>query len=183
MAEARRRADDAMATLARERGKALTGYAYLLTGNLRDAEDLVQDALVKTFVRARGAEAAATEAYVRRAILTIWVDGYRRRRLWEGLRHLVARSEHQPGHEDGVGEHLDVQSALLRLPPQQRACLVLRFYDDLTVPEIAARLALAEGTVKRYLSLATHRLEAVLGPTSSAAPRADTLPVLEGNPS
>ena len=47
------RADDAMATLARERGKALTGYAFLLTGDLRDAEDLVQDALVKTFVRRR----------------------------------------------------------------------------------------------------------------------------------
>jgi len=74
------RADDAMATLARERGKALTGYAFLLTGDLRDAEDLVQDALVKTFVRRRsGLELGSAEGYLRRTILTTYIDGYRRR--------------------------------------------------------------------------------------------------------
>src|SRR5659263_378344 len=86
------RADDAMATLARERGKALTGYAYLLTGDLRDAEDLVQDALVKTFVRRRsGLELGSAEGYLHRTILTTYIDGYRRRRRWEDLRHLLAR--------------------------------------------------------------------------------------------
>ena len=47
---ARRRSDDLMAEVVRERGSALGAYAYLLTGNTRDAEDLLQDALVKTFV-------------------------------------------------------------------------------------------------------------------------------------
>jgi DNA-directed RNA polymerase specialized sigma24 family protein len=73
--------DEAVAALARERGRALVGYAYLLTGNLRDAEDLVQDALVKTMVRARsGVDLDAAEAYVRRAVLTTFVDGHRRLR-------------------------------------------------------------------------------------------------------
>ena len=169
MAARGRRADDAMAALARERGRALTGYAYLLTGNLRDAEDLVQDALVKTFVRAKDVDPAATEGYVRRAILTTYIDGYRRRGRWDGVRHLLARDEVQGGPEEMSAERLDVQAALRALPPQQRACVVLRFYDDLTTAEIADRLGLAVGTVKRYLSLATHRMEALLGPLEVSA--------------
>jgi RNA polymerase sigma factor (sigma-70 family) len=162
------RADEAMSTLARERGKALTGYAYLLTGDLRDAEDLVQDALVKTFVRAHHVEPGAAEGYVRRAILTTYIDGYRRRRRWEGVRHLLARSDAEDGPEDLSAHRVDVQTALRSLPPQQRACVVLRYYDDLTVPEIADRLELGHGTVKRYLSLAVHRMEGLLGPVETS---------------
>lgn len=164
MAAWTQRADAAMATLARERGKALTGYAYLLTGDLRDAEDLVQDALVKTFVRGKHVEAGAAETYVRRAILTTYIDGYRRRRRWDDVRHLLARPEHHEGPEDPAARTVDVQAALRSLPPQQRACVVLRFYDDLTVPEVADRLGLSPGTVKRYLSVAVHRMEGLLGP-------------------
>lgn len=179
MAEAwRRRADEAMATLARERGKALTGYAYLLTGNLRDAEDLVQDALVKTFVRRRsGLVLDNAEAYVRRVMLTTYIDGARRVRLWADARHLLAQPDGAEGHERAVSDRADVEAALRTLSPQQRTCVVLRYYDDLTVPEIADRLALSDGTVKRYLSVAVHRLGAILGPVE--APVADDV-VLEG---
>lgn len=76
----RRRSDEVMAVLASERGVALNAYAYLLTGDLRDAEDLVQEALVKTFIRGRHLEIASAEGYVRTAILTTWIDTYRRRR-------------------------------------------------------------------------------------------------------
>lgn len=164
MAAWTQRADAAMATLARERGKALTGYAYLLTGDLRDAEDLVQDALVKTFVRGRHVEAAAAETYVRRAILTTYIDGYRRRRRWDDVRHLLARPDRHEGPEEPAARTVDVQAALRSLPAQQRACVVLRYYDDLTVPEVAERLGLGLGTVKRYLSVAVHRMEGLLGP-------------------
>ncbi|WP_448062166.1 RNA polymerase sigma factor [Cellulomonas hominis] len=57
-----------------------------------------------------------------------------------------------------------VQAALATLRPRLRACVVLRYYDDLTVPEIARQLGLSDGTVKRYLSDAINALEAVLGP-------------------
>ena len=174
----RQRADDAVATLARERGKALTGYAYLLTGNLRDAEDLVQDALIKTFVRRRsGLVLDSAEAYVRRVMLTTFIDGARRRRRWDDVRHLLATADGAAGPEDGTAERADVAAALRELSPQQRTCVVLRYYDDLTVPEIADRLGLADGTVKRYLSLGVHRLEALLGPV--ADPALDDV-VLEG---
>ena len=164
MHDARERSDDVMATVARERGAALGAYAYLLTGNLRDAEDLVQDALVKTFVRGRRIEIESAEGYVRRAILSTWIDQYRRRRHWERVRHLVVREERVESPADAVGTRTDVQLALQQLSPQQRACVVLRYYDDLTVPEIAIRLGLAAGTVKRYLSVAVGRLETLLGP-------------------
>lgn len=164
MGETRNGSDDVMAVVARERGAALGAYAYLLTGNLRDAEDLVQDALVKTFVRGRSVGLTSAEGYVRTAILTTWIDTYRRRRNWERVRHLFVRSDRQEGPADEVGVRSDVQAALHRLSPQQRACVVLRYYDDLTVGEIADRLGLADGTVKRYLSVAVGRLETLLGP-------------------
>jgi RNA polymerase sigma factor (sigma-70 family) len=165
----RRHSDDVMVALARDRGSALHAYAYLLTGDLRDAEDLVQDALVKTFVRGRQVELASAEGYVRTAILTTWIDSYRRRRQWERVRHLLVRDERLESRADEVGTRADVRTALGRLPPQQRACVVLRYYDDLTVSEIADLMGLADGTVKRYLSIAVGRLETLLGPFAAPA--------------
>ena len=53
---------------------------------------------------------------------------------------------------------LDVRRALQELAPRERACIVLRYFDDLTVPQIAASLGIAEGTVKRYLADASGKL-------------------------
>ena len=162
--------DDVVAELLTTRGRALTRYAYLLCGNVADAEDLVQDALVKTFARRRaGLELDSAEAYVRRAILTLYLDGWRRRGRWATRRHLAAGPASVDGPETGTGDRIDVVAALRGLPPQQRACVVLRFYEDLTVPEIAHHLAVSDGAVKRYLSLAVHRLEGLLGPIAPAA--------------
>jgi len=169
--------------LAEHRGRALVGYAYVLCGNQREAEDLVQDALVKVFSRLRGmsgSEAARSgvhpldggavtaESYVRKTILTLYLDGYRRRRRWSDVRHLVATDDHARGPESGATARADVAAALGTLPPRERACVVLRYFDDLTVPQIAETLGLAQGTVKRYLADATSTLRALLH-TSSAA--------------
>jgi len=158
--------DDVLATLARERGRALFGYAYLLTGQAHAAEDLVQEALVRTFARRRaGFTPDDAEAYVRRAILTTFLDDARRRQRWSGVRHLLGRHD-EPALDPApaVGAVLDVRAALATLAPQERAAAVLRWCEDLTVPEVAARMGLADGTVKRYLSTAGHKLEALLGP-------------------
>lgn len=153
--------------LVRARGEALTRYAYVYTGDVAAAQDLVQDALVKVFVRSRTrAEPEALEAYVRRVIATTYIDGYRRRRTWEGLRHLLARRDGDQVPDEAVtaGDRLDLQAALATLGRQERTAVVLRFYDDLTVPQVAEVMQVAEGTVKRYLSNALHRLEVRLGP-------------------
>ena len=163
-----RAGDRVLGDLARERGKALTGYAYLLTGESAAAQDLVQDAFVKVFAHMRsGFAPEVAEAYVRRAILTLYIDGFRRRQRWAAVRHLVVRAERGEGPEAAAADRVDLRVVLGSLAPQERACVVLRFYDDLTVAEIAARLNLAPGTVKRYLSNAVHKLESRLGPMAS----------------
>lgn len=157
--------------LVRTRGSALVGYAYLLCGDRREAEDLVQDALVKTFTRGRGGlETHSLEGYVRRAVLTTYVDGFRRRRRWAAVRHLLAADDVGPGSDVGVAARADVAAALAQLSPRERACVVLRFYEDLTVPSIADALAVSEGAVKRYLSDAVHRMEGLLGPLPEPVP-------------
>ncbi len=159
--------DEVVAVLARDRGGALTGYAYLLTGNMRDAEDLVQDALVKTVLRARGGlDLDTAEAYVRRAILTTFIDGHRRLRRW---RAAVPRLGHEttlpvPDTADRVTTQVDVRAALATLPRRERACVVLRYYDDLPLADIADTLGVTVGAVKRYLSTGRNRIEGLLGP-------------------
>lgn len=176
-----RAGDQVLATLARDRGPDLTSYAYLLTGQLPAAQDLVQEAFLRVFSRTRtGFAPEVAEAYVRRTMLTLYIDGYRRRRHWASVRHLVAApSDGRPDPQAAAADRLDLYAALATLPPQERACVVLRFYEDLTVPEIADQMGLAQGTVKRYLSNAVHRLETRLG--RLRAPATDEIvPVLRG---
>ncbi|NTW38864.1 MAG: sigma-70 family RNA polymerase sigma factor [Cellulomonadaceae bacterium] len=169
--------DQVLADLARERGGDLTRYAYLLTGDVAASQDLVQDAFVKVFGRLRtGFTPQVAEAYVRRAILTLFIDGYRRGLTLTGVRHLLATGD---DHDSTAlaADRLDLQRALATLAPQLRACVVLRFYEDLTVPAIAEQMGLAQGTVKRYLSDAVHHLEELLGPIS-APPEGEPADVL-----
>jgi RNA polymerase sigma factor (sigma-70 family) len=163
------------ATLVAERGDALLRYAYLLSGSREDAADLVQDALVATFGRVRGDfTMAAAEAYVRRAVLNGFLDGTRRATKWRSIRHLAV----VPGDADALAsdDRLDVQGQLRMLSPRERACVVLRYWEDLPLEGIAERLGISAGTVKRYLSdahakLRNSSLGAALGPSAPTADR------------
>ena len=160
---------DELTTLATERGPALVGYAYLLCGDLPRANDLVQEALARAWARpgrARGPQ--ATEAYVRRAVLSVFLDERRRATLWARKRHLAVGPTTAPDPTARTDDQLDVQEALTGLSPRERACVVLRFYDDLTVPALAGRLGISEGAAKRYLSDGLGKLEAALGPVGAA---------------
>ncbi len=155
---------DEMERLVREREKALLGYAYVVCGDTTLAQDLVQDALVKTFSRPRaGLSQAKSEAYVRRAIATLYVDHYRRQQRWQRVQHLFRPPVEVESSTPFSDLSADVATALADLPPRVRACVVLRFFDDLTVPDIAAQLGLAPGSVKRYLSDGMRALELRLG--------------------
>lgn len=139
-----------------ERGQRLVAYGRMLVTRDGDAEDLVHDAIVKTFSRNRGIrDLDHAEAYVRRTMPTIAIDRARSR----GARSRAATRAFQ--REESMADldaGLDVRAALHSLSPRERACIVLRFFDDLTVPQIAAHLGLAEGTVKRYLADASGKL-------------------------
>ena len=161
---------DTMEQLVRDRERALLSYAYLVCGDPVQAQDLVQDALVRTFSRERpGLTSLKAEAYVRRAITSTYVDGYRRQQRWQRVQHLFKADAVAPDRFGQVEAGSDVADALATLPPRVRACVVLRFFDDLTVPQIARQLGLAGGTVKRYLSDGLGQLELALGPLEDAA--------------
>ena len=139
--------------LVAERGEALTRYAFFVSGSQTDAADLVQDALVKTFGRLRnGFSVASAEAYVRRAILNTYIDGGRRNQRWRKIAHLQAAPDIVDSRADATAERIDLQQELRKLTPRERACLVLRYYEDLKVDDIAITLDLSPGAVKRYLS-------------------------------
>lgn len=165
-------ADDVVAALARERWRALVGYGYVLSGSMAEAEDLAQEALVRTVVRARdGVDLESAEAYVRRAMTTLYLDRGRRTTRWGRVRHLVAVEDGRPG---GAATSPDpavvtaaqdsVRDALATLSPRERACVVLRHLEDLSVTETAEVLGVSTGAVKRYTSEGLSRLQTRLGP-------------------
>jgi RNA polymerase sigma-70 factor (ECF subfamily) len=176
---------DDLERLATERGTALVGYAYVLCGDVRQAEDLVQDALVKVYSRLRppdipepdarpatgmrtvpldGRRATHTEAYVRRTVLNLYLDGWRRERKWAQIEPVVATSDLVRSPESGITARADVVHALTRLTPRQRSCVVLRYFEDMTIVQVAETIGVAPGTVKRYLSDALHAMRDVLQP-------------------
>lgn len=149
--------------LVAERGPALERYAYLLCGNADDAADLVQDALVKTFGRLRnGFTVSSAEAYVRKAVLNTYLDRGRRKTLWRRIAHLEATAESLEPEAPSSDLRMDLVGKLRELSPRERACVVLRYYEDLKVDDIAAHLGISSGAVKRYLSDALAKLAIVL---------------------
>jgi RNA polymerase sigma-70 factor (sigma-E family) len=154
--------------LVAHRGDALLRYATLLCGDRDEAADLVQDALVKTFGRLRnGFGVESAEAYVRRAILNTHLDGGRRRSLWRRVAPLEWVPEQTTSEALATDARLDLHGELRKLTPRERACLVLRYYDDLKVDDIAATLGVSSGTVKRYLSDGLAKMAVALAPESA----------------
>lgn len=148
-----------------KRRSALVGYAYILTGNVSDAEDLVHDAVVRTFAKPRDLTGLRhAEGYVRKCIATTFLNSRRRHTTFLAKMHLFAQAEETTDIAQGVGDTDAVRVAMQSLTPRERACVVLRYYEDLPVREIADVLGLAQGSVKRYLSDAVATLTNELGP-------------------
>ena len=134
---------------------ALLRTAYLLTGSHEDAEDLVQVALIKAVPHWRRI-ADHPEPYVRKILAHESVSRWRRRRWRE-----VSTDELPETSVEGPSDdRLELRQALARLPPRQRAVIVLRYYEDLTEKETAATLGISVGTVKSQARDALARLRA-----------------------
>jgi RNA polymerase sigma-70 factor (ECF subfamily) len=144
-----------------QRGARLLAYAEMLTARDSDAEDLLQDALVKCFSRRRSIETIGdAEAYTRRAMQTIIIDRARARGVRKRASdRAFAREPATPDLDAGI----DLRRALRELSPRERVCVVMKYFDDMTIAQIAADLGLADGTVKRYLSDATKALAVHFG--------------------
>lgn len=135
------------------RGKALLRFAYLLSRDQALAEDLVQEALVKAHRRWQQVlRTGRCETYVRRIVVNEYASWRRRRRNSE----LPGAIPDAPQADlwDARAERDAMWQALAGLPPRQRAVLVLRYYEGLPDPEIAAVLGCAEGSVRSLASRA-----------------------------
>jgi RNA polymerase sigma-70 factor (sigma-E family) len=143
-------------------GSRLLRVAYLLTGDLGQAEDLVQVTLERTALRWRRLE-GAPEAFARQVLANAATDGWRRRRV--RVTEVAITGTDVASVSDVAGRvalHRTLVDALRRLPPRQRAVLVLRYFEDLPEAEVAQILAISRGTVKSTASRALSRLRTLV---------------------
>ena len=133
------------------RGQALFRYAYLLTGNAEDAQDLVQDAMVSLLGRSRS-DIADPNGYVRRMITNAWISQGRRRTRFNRLRPRLVADDRTSDDGDVTADRDLIWRMLGRLGERQRAAIVLRYYEDLSDAEVADALGCAVGTVRSLVS-------------------------------
>jgi RNA polymerase sigma-70 factor (sigma-E family) len=145
---------------------ALYRTAYLLVGDRGLAEDLVQTTLAKTYVSwGRVRDRGAAGVYARTVLVNTALSWFRRR-SWSSE---IATSELPdaptalPDRTFEDGDRPMIVAALRALPPRQRAVIVLRFYEDLTVEQTATELGVNAGTVKSQTSHAMAKLRSLLG--------------------
>jgi len=138
------------------RQHALMRTAFLLTGDYQRAEDLLQDALTKVALRWSRLADGQPEAYARTILVRDNVSWWRRR----GREIVVEAPPEPPGRHDTVASErrMLVTDALNHLTDKQRSILVLRFYEDFSVPQTAQTLGISEGTVKSQTHAALARL-------------------------
>ena len=143
--------DEAFTDFVRTASPALTRTAWLLTGDTHVAADLVQAALVKTLLAWRRVPADGRLAYTRRIVVNENIDRWRRRRREVTLDDLDRPDP--SSFEDAVADRDRVVRMLATLPERQRRVVVLRYYEDLSEPQVAEALGMTVGAVKA----ATHR--------------------------
>jgi RNA polymerase sigma-70 factor (sigma-E family) len=125
------------------------------------AEDLVQTALVKTYASwGKVRDLGAARAYARTTMVNT-ASSWFRRKSWRNEQPTETIQER--GYDEDPTVRPALMEALAQLPPRQRAVVVLRFYDDLTVADTARALGCAEGTVKSQTSDALATLRTLLG--------------------
>ena len=156
--------DEEFAELVHACWASLYRTAYLMLGDAAEAEDLVQTALAKTYAnwrRVRSVEAAP--GYARTTLVNTAASWFRKKG-WRNERPTEFLPETpRSGHESDLSERRTVIDALGTLPPRQRAVVVLRYYEDLSVAQVAHALGITEGTVKSQTSEALSKLRALLG--------------------
>lgn len=161
-------AEPLLEQLCRERYGRLMAMAVMLLGGHDGAEDLVQDALIAVFRKRRSfPNLPSAEAYVRRAIASRFLDGARKSTKEDDAvrRHAVREGVVAAPPADATSV-TDAEALLATLPPRVRACVALRFLDDMSVAETARALGLSQGAVKRYVSDGLAALNAAFGTDS-----------------
>ncbi len=156
--------DQFVADMFRAEGASLVRLARLFVDDRNAAEDLVQESFIRLARSAHRIEdPARAPAYLRSIVLNLARDHNRRGLV--SLRHRSPLVDVQAGIDDEITVRDDQRrmlDALRELPSRQRACLVLRYYDELGVDDIASTLGISRNSVKTHLQRGLAALEARL---------------------
>lgn len=149
------------------RGPSLLRLAFVLTGDETDAQDVVQEALSRALPRwSRISAADDPDAYVRRMVVNAHVSWWRKFRRRESPVAEVVMAACAPASSDSVIAKDDgdaIWAACLRLPKDQRAAVVLRYYEELSHAEIAVLTGVAESTARSRVHRGLAALRSAIG--------------------
>ena len=151
---------DAFREFVRVRFEPLRALAYVTCGDWQAAEDAVAGALARLYLRWN--RVASPEAYARTMVVRAAIG--EKRRPWRRERSVgdALPDVPRPDESGAVDERLRMRAALMKVPPGQRAVLVLRFLEGLSVEETAEVLGRRAGTVKSQTARGLDTLRAVL---------------------
>ena len=141
--------------------------AFLLCGDWHLAEDLAQTTLAKVFGSWRRiSQPDAAEAYATRTLVNTYLAGRRRKRVAEVLTDTLPE---RPAEAQGPELRMVVLGALATLPPGARAVVVLRYWADMSVEQVAALLGCSPGNVKSQSARALDKLRPLLGDAAAGS--------------
>jgi RNA polymerase sigma-70 factor (sigma-E family) len=157
------RRDDEFTAFVAARLQALRWVAYLLCQDWHHADDLVQVTITRLYVHWHRVRVMDhPEAFARTILVRTFIS--ERRSGWARKVRLPGEIPDYPGVGPDHDDAIDVNAALAALPPRQRATLVLRFYCDQTVDQVAGVLGCSVGTVKSQTSKGLGSLRLALAP-------------------
>jgi RNA polymerase sigma-70 factor (sigma-E family) len=149
--------------------------AFVILGDQATAEEIVMEALIKTFSSWRKIrDYDRVDAYLRRTVVNLCRSKIRRKVIEARVNATSYRREQLRAPDWDPERHETsrmVWEAVKDLPPRQRASVVLRYYDDLSEAQIADVLQCSVGTVKSQLAKSRAKLEKTLGPVLSGETR------------
>jgi RNA polymerase sigma-70 factor (ECF subfamily) len=152
----------AFEALIREHQRMIHSLCYRMSGSLADAEDLAQETFIHAYQHLDGFRAKARfSSWLYRIAVNQCLNWQKRRQRLDQLHKEWSEQEREPSDTDAV-QAQQIQDALLKLPPKQRAAVILTTYDGLTHAEAAAALDCSETTVSWRLFAARGKLKRLL---------------------
>jgi len=152
--------DSAFAEVLRRRQTRVRKFMYHLCRQTALGDDLAQQVFLTAWRSLRQLRsAAAFDGWLRRIMVTTWLEEVRRHKL-------VTTSEvdvpDQRVHHDATGARMDLDAALSTLPADMRLCVVLAYNEGLSHPQIVTLTGLPLGTVKSHIARGAARLREIL---------------------
>ncbi|MED4751370.1 sigma-70 family RNA polymerase sigma factor [Brevibacillus choshinensis] len=165
VAEAQRGSDDAFYQLLNMHKEKLYKVAYAFLRNETDALEAIQEATCRAYLKlSQIKQPEYISTWLTRIVIHVCMDEQKRKKRWVlHPSHLDAQPEKEPTFSAQSATRLHLEDALERLTPLHRHVIILKYFEDLTIREIATVLGHPEGTIKTWLHKALGALRQDLG--------------------